>query len=104
MGIIFYLSSIPGRNLPPLPYETDKIVHLIIYTILGFFLAGGFQEKDLFAIIIGMLYGISDEIHQSFIPLRTCSFYDWLADAAGIILGVLIFSMWRKKDGTGRKR
>ncbi len=98
MSVIFYLSSLPGQELMPLPYNTDKLIHAFIYAILGFFLTGALPERRLLAIIIGMLYGITDEIHQSFVPMRSCSFYDWLADAIGIMLGSYIFILWSRRD------
>ena len=88
----------------PLPHNTDKLIHMFIYMILGFFLAGALPERDLWAIIIGMIYGISDEIHQSFVPFRSSSIYDWIADAVGVIVGVIIFSFWRKRNEKGGKR
>jgi len=34
------------------------------------------------------LYGISDEIHQHFVPSRTADIADMIADVAGSIMGV----------------
>ncbi|NIW80004.1 MAG: VanZ family protein, partial [Calditrichae bacterium] len=45
----------------------------------------------LIAIIIGIVYGISDEYHQSFVPGRFADVVDALADTLGIIIGVLLF-------------
>jgi len=32
---------------------------------------------------------VSDEVHQAFVPFRTATWLDWLADTAGGILGSL---------------
>ena len=54
------------------------------------------------------LYGIIDEIHQSFTPGRSCSVFDWFADTAGaaagifayvLLLYILINTVWRTKYG-----
>ncbi len=37
------------------------------------------------------LYGVTDEIHQYFVPTRWCTFPDVVTDIAGGITGVLIF-------------
>ena len=41
-------------------------------------------------IAIGTLYGISDEIHQYFIPSRSADILDVLADCIGSTMGVLV--------------
>jgi VanZ family protein len=40
------------------------------------------------------LYGISDEIHQIFVPFRQADILDAVADAIGSICGVTIFYYW----------
>jgi VanZ family protein len=39
------------------------------------------------------LFGLSDEIHQSFVPFRTADAWDVLADALGAALGVGFYFM-----------
>jgi VanZ family protein len=98
MGVLFRLSSLPGNeiHLPPFP-NSDKVVHFCAYAFLGWLislrrvLAGTpGTGVDFKAMIVGMLYGISDEFHQSFVPMRDSSVYDWTADALGVTVGVLI--------------
>jgi VanZ family protein len=40
------------------------------------------------------LYGASDEWHQSFVPGRYPAVSDWLADAAGIVIGYMALYWW----------
>ena len=54
--------------------------------------------------ILTVLYGISDEFHQSFVPSRDASVLDVLADLAGALLGILavvvferVISSWRTR-------
>jgi len=49
----------------------------------------GFNQPSLSA-IIAYIFGISDEIHQSFIPGRTAKFSDTLFDLFGIFIGFLV--------------
>lgn len=96
MGLIFYLSSLPGTaapDSPPLiPFE-DKIIHTVQYALLGvlffysFHLNVRVRRALLLAIVATCIYGITDEIHQSFVQGRYCSFQDMLADFFGAILG-----------------
>lgn len=99
MGIIFGLSSIPGDNTPSLPFPFfDKIAHLIEYTGFGWLLGNAFNGSFLAAVLTGSLYGLSDEIHQLFVPGRECDFKDLLCDITGCILGQFIrLPVWLKK-------
>ena len=47
--------------------------------------------------VIGVLYGLSDEIHQSFVPNRECTLSDFLADAIGVLLALAAGKMWLHK-------
>lgn len=105
MLVIFYFSSrqttgIGGTN------EINRFLilksfHLIEYTFLALLLSFAIVKKR-WVIIIAYLYAISDEIHQSFIPGRTCRFRDTLIDLIGICIGIFvfnkIFSFKRKKN------
>ena len=44
--------------------------------------------------IIGTLYGLSDELHQSFVPGRDASIEDAAADAFGALLGSLALVLY----------
>ena len=45
------------------------------------------------ALLIGILYAVSDEFHQLFVPGRAGQFRDVLVDGAGTVLGVLLASI-----------
>ncbi len=95
-AIIFALSS-ESRPLPFLPDELmlhDKLLHAVEYAVLGALLvpslrlAGlGRRAAVLVAVLVGSLYGASDEIHQSFVPGRDAAVLDWVADTLGVALG-----------------
>jgi VanZ family protein len=104
MGFIFYLSS--QSQLPGLGRYgvKDWMEHGAEYVVLGAMaakaaagtwpwsagLCGGF------AVILGTGYGLSDEIHQRFVPGRKCDARDWSADVAGSALGALAFLVWSR--------
>lgn len=122
MGILFYTSSLPGDrvHLPPFPYS-DKAVHFSAYAILGALIslrkplrrrlekAGNPAEGDLDphrggpvernpgpdprSLAAGMLYGVADEIHQLFVPLRSYDYTDMAADALGVTVGCWLFGL-----------
>jgi VanZ family protein len=71
----------------------DKVVHMILYTGFGFLLFYTINNSSnprfsnhafLLAIIIGIIYGASDEFHQSFVPGRSASTWDIAADILGV--------------------
>ena len=104
MGTIFFLSHQPGTDLP-LPYfpGLDKLVHATAYACLAAATLYALPDrllsttKPLYPAIIVvffcMVYGMSDEYHQSFIPGREPSFGDLLADTVG---AALLAGAWLK--------
>ena len=58
----------------------------------------------ILAIILGILYGITDEFHQSFVPGRSSSEWNVLADSIGVIIaqaGIIVLTIkhfWGKKS------
>ena len=101
-GMIVYLSSLstPTENLPHWFDDlNDKMIHGIEYGVLGvlyyraFTFGAGERLRGLapfLAIGCAILFGLSDEIHQFFVPLRYADGWDWLADGIGASLGVVI--------------
>ena len=49
----------------------------------------------MMALSLGVLYGVSDEWHQSFVPNRRASAQDVAADGLGVFLGALT---WVKRN------
>ncbi len=104
--LIFTLSSIPHITPPGFMAfdNSDKIMHLGIYMPLGFFLLhaletkpGRFLKFNLnHACLLGILYGLSDEIHQIFVPGRYFDLADLLADGFGVFLGCASYLLFRK--------
>ena len=102
--LTFILSSTSNLPTPDLGFSLqDKLVHFLYYTVFGFLLAMAFRQQDkysslkfhfiLFAILVGSLYGASDELHQYFVQGRTMDFWDWVADTGGVMTGALLFKM-----------
>lgn len=100
MAMIFVLSSQSKVPVPEVAFSQDKIMHLIAYAVLGLFLARGWPPANprhyFYLIAAASGYGLVDEIHQSFVPGRDASIYDWLADTAGGVLGVWWYGYWAR--------
>lgn len=105
--LIFWLSSQPMLPMPDLGLEwQDKVVHASAYALMAllFWRTGRTSVKEEFlsrpvlalcTLLFCVLYGASDEWHQSFVAGRDASLYDWMADVIGI--SISIFILWKKE-------
>lgn len=102
-AMIYYLSDQP--QLPATP-GGDKLAHLGTYLVLGALAVRALYLGTGASIAVGALaggffatwYGILDEVHQSFVPGRSSSVEDVLADAAGALLGTLLaYAIYRRR-------
>jgi VanZ family protein len=78
----------------------DKVLHMAGYGLFGalFYRAYGSRRKKystrrlaITSVVATVLYGLSDEVHQYFVPFRTADPLDLLADAIGGVIGVLVY-------------
>jgi VanZ family protein len=99
-AVIFFLSQIPGADVPPLIFGMDKLVHAIVFGVLGLLTLGsmrpsanGYRAFQLWlAVALATIYGGLDEAHQHFVPGRTPDIHDIMADAVGAMISVWVFS------------
>lgn len=73
----------------------DKLAHAALYTILGAALGFGTYHDPakphaLLALVLGGIYGATDEWHQAFVVGRTPGWGDWIADITGVSLGCFL--------------
>lgn len=104
MAAIFYSSSIPACAIPGLFELQDAFFHLAAYGLLGFLFARALRKTAnsipagkicVYALILGLVYGASDEFHQSFVPGRLVSGLDLFFDLTGSLLGSIIYT-WQR--------
>jgi len=113
-GIVALLSLIPRLPKPPVPWDFwDKIEHLTAYLILGFLgmlffraLLMGRIGRTAATVLITVGFGGLLELLQ---PLtgRTADWRDFLMNAAGVTLGVVLsrlvgFLLQRRRQGPPR--
>ncbi len=92
MLLIFTLSS-RSIQAPYIKLHTDKLIHFFEYAFLSTLIYYALLKSTkyntlmliLLSIAITTTYGITDEIHQSFVPNRTCDIMDALFDFLGSI-------------------
>ena len=112
MVLIFAISSLEQPPLPMPEFEwltIDKLYHFIEYAILGALVAQALVKAKPaivparlvwhVAAVFSILYGASDEWHQTFVPGRFATVADWVADVLGAIVGVLgVYLYYKKKQ------
>ena len=74
-----------------------KLAHFSLYTIIGILSMSLMSTYDTeqkkkigVSIMIGLIYAIFDEIHQSFISGRTAMITDVMIDTMGVVFGILL--------------
>ena len=105
-SIIVYLSSqsYPSQHLPSFLFSmSDKLLHGLEYGMLGILLYRAFYQtigsigSMSLAIICAVAFGISDEIHQWFVPNRQADIWDLLADTLGASIFIVSWVFLTKK-------
>ena len=108
-GGIFWLSSqsdppIPKKNIFSFP-GADKVAHGLLYAGLGALVSVGIRRSNnpvkswmqwYVPVGFAILYGLSDEVHQLFVPDREFEWLDLVADGTGATLAQLcLYTLWR---------
>ena len=106
MAAIFVVSSTPGDLIPsagPWDLLLKKGGHLASYAVLAWLWLQALRPAvvslrvllTVFAIVT--LYAVTDEVHQTFVAGRSGTPVDVLIDAAGALLGILLWCWWRAR-------
>lgn len=85
-----------------------KSAHFFVYFILGILVLKALKQSGLgghrvliIALIICVLYAISDEFHQTFVPGRSGEIWDVVIDSLGSLLGIILYYYIDKKIRNG---
>ena len=99
------MQAVQEQLLGPGVDALSSIAHFCEYTMFGALLANALRchmplrRACLIAIACASLYGVSDEVHQLFVPERMCDPVDWMVDTAGSALGSgIAYAVLRKRD------
>ncbi len=100
--LIYIQSDKPSPEMIPSYQFVDKLLHFAAYGILGILFYRAYRTlriKEnikllmLLSVVSASLYGVSDEIHQSYVPFREAEVADAIADMIGAIAGVYLYQM-----------
>lgn len=101
--LVFILSSFEKLPTPKIEFELfDKLIHFIEFFVFSILALRAIEKWKLLdnwkwnltvplSILLSTAYAASDEIHQYFVPGRSCDLYDFWADMVGIIVGAVIY-------------
>jgi hypothetical protein len=94
MAAIFGFSSIPGSSVPG---GLGAYAHFGVYALLGALLFLAFSHETAvpgravaLAVLVASVYGVTDELHQAFVPGRVPDVADWGMDTLGALTGALV--------------
>ena len=102
MAIIFKLSSLTTEELENFPHVWDKLAHFCEYATLAGCYAMLWTRTEwskrqwLRVLVVGVLaliYGCTDEFHQSFVEGRDSSVLDLVADLTGGLMGGVVYAV-----------
>lgn len=97
--MIFWASSHSRVAAPDLGFANiDKVAHFFVYGLLATLTVrlGRSGRAAWFALLAVSAFGVTDEFHQSFVPGRSCSAADWVADTLGAALAVGCYAGWER--------
>lgn len=105
---IFYISSLtfsPSQGGSAIPFKS-VLYHIGVFFLFSFFLAvsltkGKYKSLIIPSVLISIIYGISDELHQVLVPGRHASLGDVFLNTLGIITAsslYLAFIAFRERE------
>jgi VanZ family protein len=108
VALMIGLFALSSQALPPAPVSIpglDKIMHATVYGLLGWLLLMAMKrDQDRLlprhlagAVALASLYGMTDELHQYFVPGRDADPLDWCADTVGALVAVTLASAWTRR-------
>jgi VanZ family protein len=92
-ALVFGISALSAPPAPEFPFEWgDKITHACAFGAMCLLAVRAgralwpdrpLRARLLPAVLFCLVYGGTDEIHQYFVPGRSCDVFDWIADIVG---------------------
>ena len=105
VALIFSMSSVSGLQPPFRFANSDKLVHMGEYAVLGFLLTRALRTipalrsllvAGVTTLVIGMTVGGLDEIYQKGTPNRQSSALDFVADTLGLSIAVISYTWFHR--------
>lgn len=107
MGVIFALSAqpdLPHPNAGWADFLVSSLAHATVFGVLALLFSRALGDRPRagsLAFLFSLLYALSDELHQAFVPGRVPDLWDLACDGLGAGLALLAWAWWRKYRRTG---
>ena len=106
-ALITIASSIPGDRYPDVKlHQADKSVHALLFFGLGWLAARAWRldllpktfpvAADFHAFVFAGCFGILDELHQIFVPNRSCTISDVMVDFVAAAGGIAAYHLYQR--------
>ncbi len=100
--VITVMLLLPGDTTPSGPPHADKVTHALMFAVLAF--CSRYAHFSPAITLAGLAaYGVLTEVLQATVAVRRSgSFWDWCADLAGILVGLVVFEVLRRRARVAR--
>ena len=98
-GFLLLIFVMIAAMVPEMPFEnlvlqfkiSDKVLHIVAFTILAVWFSGQYEKRSYWRIAMGLIaFGILIELIQGTVSYRRSEWLDLVGDASGIVIGLLI--------------
>ena len=98
-GFLLLIFVMIAAMVPKMPFEnlvlqfkiSDKVLHIVAFTILAVWFSGQYEKRSYWRIAMGLIaFGILIELIQGTVSYRRSEWLDLVGDASGIVIGLLI--------------
>ena len=97
--VIFALSSISQITVAEFflwDFAAKKVAHLAEYAVLYALFLRATEKNWVLSFALTMIYAVTDEIHQSFVPGRNAAVYDLVFDYSGAAISAYV--IWKLRQ------
>ncbi len=98
-GFLLLIFVMIAAMVPKMPFEnlvlqfkiSDKVLHIVAFTILAVWFSGQYEKRSYWRIAMGLIaFGILIELVQGTVSYRRSEWLDLVGDASGIVIGLVI--------------
>lgn len=91
-GIFIYGCLMPNPPSPGVP-DFDKYEHAFAFAVMGFWFGALFRHSLLRVLVVLSFFGAAMEVVQWTTTYRSGDPMDWLADTAGVLIGLILLRL-----------
>jgi VanZ family protein len=90
-AVVLFIGSRPFTDAPSFDLPVDKVVHFVLYGVLGLLAAGGWRlarrrPAAVIPLVAALLVGAVDELQQRAIATRSADWLDYAVDVFAVCL------------------